>query len=197
MAFIGLRTPPETSRLLCDIGVPGTKTPRGDHHVTLVFLGSGIGVDVLAEAVKATYSVTSKTRPFTVRTTRVISFPTNPDDQDGHPVIACIESDELHELQADLVRALDEAGVDFSKKFPTYRPHVTLAYSPEPVEEFRIPIIEWGAHEIVMWGGDDGDRKLTVTFPLALRQTAATTADRVSARFRTLAAPDVPAAIRS
>ncbi len=168
MAFIGLAVPASTSRLFGDIEVPGDKTPRDHHHVTLVYLGDDLPIDVLAEAIKATYSVTAQTRPFTVRTTRVASFPINADDKDAHPVIAHIESDDLHELRANLTDRFKDAGVEFNNKFPKYRPHVTLAYAPDAVEEFRIPTIEWGAHEIIMWGGDEGDRKLTVTFPLAL-----------------------------
>jgi 2'-5' RNA ligase len=155
--------------------------------VTLVYIGDNVPIDVLAEVIKATYSVTSQTRPFTVRTTRVGSFPVNKDDQDAHPVIAHIESDDLHELHENLGNALDDAGVDFSKKFPVYRPHVTLAYAEDAVEELRIPTIEWGAHEIIMWGGDEGDRKLTVTFPLALTPFDVTAmAQRVASRFTLL-----------
>jgi 2'-5' RNA ligase len=187
MAFVGIAVPASTSRLFGDIDVPGEKTPRDHHHITLVYIGDQIPIEVLAEAIKATYAVTSQTRPFTVRTTRVASFPVNPDDQQGHPVIAHIESDELHELRANLTDHFKDAGVSFNQKYPKYRPHVTLAYAPEAVEEFRIPTIEWGAHEVVLWGGDSGDQRLTVNFPLALSHsvtaTEAATTDRVVERF--------------
>jgi 2'-5' RNA ligase len=187
MAFIGIAVPNATARLFGDIEVPGTREPSASLHVTLVYIGSGVAIDVIAEAVKATYAVTAKTRPFTVGTTRVTSFPINPDDQGGHPIIARVESDDLHDLRQNLVDALTDAGVDFNNKFPDYKPHVTLAYAPEAVEEFRIPTIEWGAHEIVMWGGDEGDGRLTVTFPLALKArdsvTAAAMPRRVAERF--------------
>lgn len=188
MAFIGIQVPHSTARLFGDIEAPGAKTPSASMHVTILYIGEDIPIEVLASAVKAAFSVTSQTRPFTVRTTRVMSFPAN-DDQEGHPVIACIESDSLHELHDALAEAFEEAGVDFSKKYPVYKPHVTLAYAPEAVDEFRIPTIEWGAHEVVLWGGDEGDRKLVVTFPLALTPPASATvtaalAGRVTERFR-------------
>lgn len=167
MAFVGLAVPGSASRLFGDIEVPGEKTPRDHHHVTLAYIGDDVPIETLAEAIKATYAVTATTRPFTVRTSRVSSFPVDSDEQ-GHPVVAHIESDELHELRARLTDRFKDAGVDFSKKFPKYKPHVTLAYAPEAVEEFRIPTIEWGAHEVVLWGGDEGDQRLTVTFPFAL-----------------------------
>ena len=181
MAFIGFRTPHETSRLLGDIDVPGEKVEQGHHHITLLFLGSGVPIEAIAEAVKATYAVTQRTKPFTVRTSRVTCFPVNPEDQDGYPIIARVESDALHDLREELAKSFNDAGVEFNQKFPDYKPHVTLAYSPEPVEDMRIPTIEWGAHEVVLWGGDNGDRKLTVTFPLALApldKTAARVAER-------------------
>lgn len=187
MAFIGIEVPHSTARLFGEIEVPGTRESSASLHVTLVYIGSNVAIDAIADAVKATYAVTAKTRPFTVRATRVTSFPVNPDDQGGHPIIARIDSDELHGLRENLVEALDEAGVEFNNKFPEYKPHVTLAYAPEAIEEFRIPTIEWGAHEIVMWGGDEGDGRLTVTFPLALKApkavAAAALSQRVAERF--------------
>lgn len=189
MAILAISVPHQTARLFSDIDVPGKREAVSSMHVTLVYIGSDVPIDVLAEAVKATYAVTSKTEPFTVRATRVMSFPVNPDDEDGHPVVARLDSDALHAFRSNLARSLDEAGVEFNKKFPDYKPHVTLAYAPEPVEEFRIPAIEWGAHEIVLWGSDEGDGRLMVTFPFSFgapetdSRTAAI-ARRVSHRFR-------------
>jgi 2'-5' RNA ligase len=190
MAFIGIQVPHSTARLFGDIEVPGNKTPSASMHVTILYMGKDVPIDDLAEAVKATYAVTARTRPFTVRTTRVSSFPSNPDDQDGYPIIARIESDDLHEFREALAASFDAAGLDYSKKFPEYKPHVTVSYSPEPVEDVRIPTIEWGAHEIVMWGGDEGDRKLTATFPLVLMR-ADVTARRVAERFRMASQPSL------
>lgn len=182
MAFIGLAVPRETSRLFSDIEVPGQKTEIGTYHITLMYIGKEIPIEVLAEALKATYAVTSETKPFTVRTSRVVSFP--PGD-DGHPVIARVESDPLHDLREALVASFNDAGVDFNQKYPDFKPHVTLSYAEEPVEEFRIPTVEWGAHELVLWGGDDGDKKLVVTFPFvlgSLDRTAARVANRFMAQ---------------
>jgi len=178
MAFIGLAVPHETSRLFSDVEVPGKKTEMGTYHITLLYLGKEVPIESLAEALKATYAVTSRTKPFTVRTSRVVSFP--PGD-DGHPVIAMVESDALHDLRGTLEASFEALGVEFDRKYPDYRPHVTLAYGDEAVEEFRIPTVEWGAHELVLWGGDDGDKKVVIKFPFVLEpldKTAARVADR-------------------
>src|SRR4051812_1114269 len=108
MAILAIEVPHQTARLFSEIDVPGTREPLSSMHITLVYIGDEIAIDVLAEAVKAVYSVTAKTRPFTVRTSRVASFPVNPDQKESHPVIARLESDELHEMQQRLVKALDE-----------------------------------------------------------------------------------------
>jgi len=167
MAFLGIEIPHPTARLLSEIDVPGEREAPSAMHITLLYIGKDVPINTLAEAMKATYTVTSKTKPFTVRTSNVTSFPANPDD--GIPIIARVESDALHELRSAVAAAFDKASVEFNKKFPTYRPHVTLSYSKEePVQEITIPTVEWGAHELVLWGGDEADRRLIITFPFSL-----------------------------
>lgn len=179
MAMVGLTVPAATARLLSGIEVPGDRTPRDHMHITLAYLGDDVPMDALARAMEATYEVASTTRPFTVRTSRVASFPVAPDE--AHPVIALVDSDELHAFRARLVERFEDSGVNYNRKYPTYRPHVTLSYAPEAFEEVRVPTIEWGAHDVMLWGGDEGDEKLTVTFPFAL--TASVTAgERATAR---------------
>lgn len=166
MAMVGLRVPHETARLLSEVEVPGQREALSSLHITLLFLGDNVPIEVLAQALVATFNVTSRTRPFTVRTSTLTCFPKG--DNEGVPVICRVDSDPLHELQGRLKTSYETMGVPFSKKHPTYKPHVTLSYSEEEVEEQRIPTVEWGAHELVLWGGDDGDRRLVMTFPFSL-----------------------------
>lgn len=191
MAFIGIAVPHATARLFGEIDVPGDKSAVGAMHITIMYVGKNVAIDVLGKAMEATYAVASKTRPFTVRASRVASFPIDPDDEDGHPVIARVDSDALHTFRNALVASFDELGVEYDNKFPVYRPHVTLSYADEAVEEFTIPTLEWGAHEIVLWGGDTEDRRLSITFPLSmgLPNDAVVTAmaTRVVDRFRSAA----------
>lgn len=165
MAFIGIRVPPETSRLLSGIEVPGDREAPSSMHITMIFLGQDVPIEQIAKAMLATYSITSGTRPFTVQTNRVTFFPRG---DDGVPIICRVDSDPLHELRKAIAAAFDEAGVDFNKKFPEYKPHVTLSYAEEEVEEQRIPTVEWGAHELVLWGGNEGDQRIVITFPFSL-----------------------------
>lgn len=171
MAFVGLRVPHETARLLGEIDVPGKKESVSNLHTTVLYLGKDVPVEQIASAVTAIYEVTSNTKPFTVETSLVTSFPANPED--GIPVIARIESDPLHVLQSSLKDALKRHDVAFSDKYPEYKPHVTLAYlkDGEAPSDKSIPTVTWGVGEMILWGGDTGDNRLIVTFPFSLNGT--------------------------
>lgn len=167
MAFLGLKVPPETARLLSEIECDGKKEAPSSYHITLLFLGSEVPIETLAKALVTTYNITSQTRPFTVSTNRVCCFPKN---EDGVPVICRVDSDPLYDLQAQLAKAYDDAGIEYSKKYE-YKAHLTLAYGETEIEEKRIPKLEWGAHEIVLWGGDTGDNRVVMHFPFSLDTT--------------------------
>lgn len=181
MAFVGIRVPHETARLLSEIDVPGKKDSTAHFHVTVIHLGDNVPIETLAKTMVATFGVTSKLRPFTVSTSRVTCFPAKDKPDAKVPIICRVDSDALHDLWKNLCSAYDSAGIEYSKRFPEFKPHVTVAWTEEPMEEKRIPIVEWGAHEVVLWGGDDGDRRVVVTFPLSLKTSALS--KRVASRF--------------
>lgn len=185
MSMIGIRVPHETGRLLTELDVPGERESMDGLHITLLYIGKSTPIEEIAKAMVTTYSVTTKTRPFTVRTNRLTCFPRN---DDGVPIICRIDSDPLHDFRANLAAAFDTAGVAYNNKFPDYSPHVTLSYADEMIEEMRIPTVEWGAHEVVLWGGDDGDRKIIVTFPFSL-ETVHEAGVRVASRYSTMVPP--------
>jgi 2'-5' RNA ligase len=183
MSFLGLRVPHETARLLGGLDVPGKKEPTSHMHVTMFYFGDEVPIGDLVKVIEVTYGVTSETKPFTVRTSQVTSFPKG---DDGVPIICRVESDALHDLRDKIKTAYEGGEVEFNNNYPEYKPHVTLAYDPEgnSFEEQRIPTVEWGAHELVLWGGDSGDDKLIVTFPFALGDLAdKAAAARVAQRF--------------
>lgn len=165
MAFIGISVPHETARILSELDVPGTKESISHFHITMIYLGSGVPIEQLTDAIKATFKVTAKTKPFSVSTSLVTCFPKN---EDGVPIICRVNSDPLHDLRKRLTSAFSAGGVQYNKKYPDYKPHVTLAYAEEEIEERTIPTVTWGAHELVLWGGDEGDRKLIVRFPFSI-----------------------------
>lgn len=177
MALIGLKVPAETGKLFSNIQVPGAPESRDKYHITIFYLGKDVPMADVAKAMVVTAEVTSATRPFTVRTSRVTCFPKN---EDGVPVICAIESPELHAFRERLKAAYEAAGVSFSNRYPDYKPHMTLAYAEEEeVTDRQIAPIEWGAHELFLWASDDGDKGVAVTFPFS----RLTIAHRVAARF--------------
>lgn len=169
MAMIGLRVPEATARVLGEIPVEGD--PSHHPHVTILNLGDDIPIPTLAVMMVAAYGVAEKYTPFTVRTNLVTSFPS----EDVVPVIAKVESDELHDLWGDLCTAFDQVELDYSKKFPEYKPHVTLAWADEQPEDQSIPTIEWGAHELCIWGGNSGEGRVLIHMPFSVMGRAAST----------------------
>jgi 2'-5' RNA ligase len=177
MAFLGLSVPAPTARVLSEIdfGDFGEKEPPSSMHITVLYVGKEVAIETIASMIPVIFSVAFQTKPFTVATSRVTTFPPNPDD--GVPIIAPIESNDLLAFRKVLCAAFDEAKIEYNKKYPDYRPHVTLGYSQDPLVnadnavDLTIPIIEWGAHELVLWGGDSGDNRLIVTFPLSVVTT--------------------------
>lgn len=183
MAILGIVVPHEAARLLNGLDVPGQRESTDRMHITLFYFGEGLDIEVLTQIIGVTYGVTKDTKPFTVRTNRVASFPKG---DDGVPIICPIESDALHDLRDKIKTVYEVAGVDFSNKFPEYHPHATLAYAEEEgFAEQRIPTVEWGAHELVLWGGDNGDDVLIAHFPFALGDLDKAAA-RVARRFLNL-----------
>jgi 2'-5' RNA ligase len=171
MAMVGLKVPHAEARLLGQIGVPGTREAVDEFHVTLFYLGEKVSVEQLSKCVVACFAVTSVTLPFTCQTSQVTTFPPGPD---GVPIIARVQSTDLHSLRSALKQSFIEQGVEFSDLHPDFKPHVTLAYSKDPlvhtdgVAEQGIPVVEWGVGEIILWGGDQQDDRLVVTFPFNL-----------------------------
>lgn len=175
MAFLGLTVPAPTARLLSEIDISqwGDPEPPGKFHITMLYIGKDIDIARIGSMIEPIFSVTSQTRPFTVATSHATTFPPNPDD--GTPIIARVQSNELHTLRAAIVGAFTSAGIEFSNKYPDYTPHVTLGYSKDPevsgLIDIDFPTLEWGAAELTLWGGDSGDNRIIITFPFSLAMT--------------------------
>lgn len=165
MAFLGIRIPHETGRLLSQIEVPGEKTSLSELHVTLLYFGDEWPISEISKSLEATYDVVSNFHPFIAKMQKVTSFPKSPDGK--VPIITRVESDELHELRDKLAKKFDDEKIEFSKLHKDFKPHVTLAYDDKEPDEEKFHPVEFAVSEIVLWGGDHGDDRIFVTFPLA------------------------------
>lgn len=166
MAALMFVVPDETARILKELDVP-EGTPEHHSHITVVYLGDDVPIETIANVVPILYEVTFQTLPFSVSTGHVTTFPVG---KDGVPVIARVDSPALHEFRAEICRALDAAGQSYSKKFPDYKPHVTLTYAKDPDTKFELsfPKLSWGCHELLLWGANRGTGRLVINFPLSL-----------------------------
>lgn len=172
MSFVGIRIPHEVGRLFSHIPVPGEKVPTDEMHVTLLYIGKATPLEMIGRAVVAAAEVAEAVRPFRLQVSKSTCFPKN---DDGVPIICPVESPDLHELNSQLKAAFDKHNVDYSKKFPDYKPHVTLSYASDLIQEesFAEPL-EWSAYEMVLWAGDSGDDRVSATFPFAFPKKIAT-----------------------
>jgi 2'-5' RNA ligase len=165
LAFLGIRVPAEVGRLITGLEVPGEKESPSEYHITILCFDDNWPISAISKALEATYDVVSKFNPFRVTSEKISHFP--PFEDNPIPIIAPIESKELHKLRDKLVEAFEEDDIDFKKNFPDFKPHITLAYSKDEHDDSAIdPAIEFTVSEIVLWGGDHGDDRIFITFPL-------------------------------
>lgn len=164
MAFLGIKVPHPTARLLSGIDIPGIKEGTAELHITILCFEENWAISEISKALESTYEVVSKIKPFLVTVDSVGCFPKKEDKP--CPIIAKVSSKELHDLNKKLRKKFDKDGIEYSKTFKDYKPHITLSYSDKEVDEFKIDNMDFSVPEIVLWGGDHGDDRIFITFPL-------------------------------
>lgn len=164
MAFLGIKVPESTGRLLNQIDVPGKKESISEYHVTMLFFGEDWPIKEVSKTLEATYEALKDVKPFTIKTSKVMSFP-KPEDEPC-AIIARVESDELHDLNDKLKKKFDKVGIEYSKKFKEYKPHITLAYADEEIDESKFDTIKFEVNNLVLWAGDYGNNRLFIDFLL-------------------------------
>src|SRR5579859_276582 len=166
MSFLGIRITPDVGRLLQNLQVPGDLETPSEYHITLLCFDDDWAISKIAQALEATYDIVSQINPFQVTGKKISHF--SPMEKDKPvPIIIPIESKELMGLHKKLAKKFDDQGLEFKKTFKEYKPHITLAYSKDGFDDFKIdPTIEFTVNELVLWGGDNGDERVFITFPL-------------------------------
>ncbi len=167
MAYIFLRVPPDAASKLAQIHSTGEVTPLDDMHVTLAFLGNNYSADKVLEAVRVCAGVAASFPAPVMKAALLVSFPENPDYRPGYPVVVRVLSPALHVIQARLCAALDAAGLDYSKRFPTYKPHVTLSHDVTPPRPRSLDLFAWTSGHIMVCGGDKGNGGIFAGLPFA------------------------------
>lgn len=164
MAFLGIRIPQETGRLLSCLEVPGNKEGSSEYHITLLCFEDNWPISEVSKSIEATHDIISKTKPFMVSVNEITCFPKRADNP--VPIIAKVESKELHDLRGKLVKSFDKNKIEFSKLHKDFKPHITLSYAEEEIDDYDISPVKFMVQELVLWCGDHGDDRLFVTFPL-------------------------------
>lgn len=162
MAYISFMVPPEAAAELSKLYTEGDLSPPEEMHVTLAFLSKSTPPSQVLRAIAACQVVASTSAPILMHAALLTSFPPNPDHRDGVPVIVRVVSDALHSFQARLLAELDKFGVEYSKKFPEYKPHVTLSHthSSERPTPMKVGPVSWTSDTVMVWGGEDHHKGL-------------------------------------
>lgn len=167
MSLIGFRLPVEAGLLLEQAEVPGDRESSSDFHVTSVYPGRSTPVVTLAKILVVVQRVSERFGPFDVTLADIASFPAG---DDGVPVICPVDSPEMHAFHHAVKAGLDAAGVPYSKKWPEYKPHVTLSYVrdgsvKEVVGKLASPV-SFTLYGASLWGDEGcGMIRAEVPFP--------------------------------
>lgn len=165
MAFLGIRVPSECGRLLKGLEVSGEKESPSEYHITILCFEDNWPLEKIAKTIKVVQPIIAETESFLVKTSKVSHFDAT--ENKPTPIIAPIDSSELHDLHKKLSKAFDKAGIPFKKTFKEFNPHITLAYSDDGHDDYKMDRkVEFYVHEIVLWGGDNGDDRLFITMPV-------------------------------
>jgi 2'-5' RNA ligase len=164
MAFLGIKVPEQTGRLLNQIKVPGKKESISEYHVTMLYFGENYPIKEVSKTLEATYEALEDVKPFLIKTSRVESFPKP--EHEPCAIIARVDSEELHELNDKLKKKFDKVGVEYSKKFKDFKPHITLAYADDEIDKIKIETVQFEVTNLVLWAGDYGGNRLFVDFLL-------------------------------
>lgn len=163
MAFLGIKIPHPTARLLSGIELEGDNVSPSDMHITILHFENDWAISEMVKAMEVTYDIVADIKPFLIKVKNIICFPKR---NEKCAIVAEVESKKLHQLQQKLAKKFDKKHIDFSKTFKDYKPHITLSYAKEQIKDFEIDTVEFSVPEIVIWGGDNGDNRIFITFPL-------------------------------
>lgn len=170
MAFLGIKIPFDLAQLLHKIEVPGVKEPLENLHITLLhFTTSALPVAEVGKMIEIAYDVISDMNPFSIEFGVIDSFPKGDKD---YPIILPITSKDLAKMHSNLKKEFDKAKLDFSKKFKTFRPHITLSYSETPVKKKKIETLSFTVTEVTLWAGGREEEGVEVKIPLKMESLA-------------------------
>lgn len=165
MAFLGIKIPADIARLFRGLDLPGEKVAESEYHITVLMFEENWPIKEVAKAMESSFEVLKDTEPFTVSLDKVTCFPKREDNP--CPIIMKVTSKDLQKLNSNLKKEFDKSNIEYSKTFKDFKPHITLSYADREIDDMKIePAMEFTVTEVVLWGGDHGDDRIFITFPL-------------------------------
>lgn len=175
MALVAFTIPPNVGRrLMPKPEVPGDLEELEQYHITLAYIDEASSPTNMAALLEAVAELTERSAPISAVVEEISNFNKG---EDGYPIVCHVESKALHQFQKDLLKVLDKAGIEYSKKWPEYRPHITLSYAQEPYQA-KIDEVALSLDSVVILS--DFYENLPVEVYLPLRNDVA---KRVAARY--------------
>lgn len=163
--MIGLKIPDEISEKLFKISVPGKKFSKEEMHITMFYFKNKLSIKDILKIVQIMYNVINKFNSVSIKGTTISTFEKG---DDGVPIIIPIVSEELLDIRKKMAKELDDENLSYSKKWPEFKPHLTLSFSTKEMEDKKLDKnISWKASEVVLWAGDwQTDPGILVSIPI-------------------------------
>ena len=156
--MIALPIPHEVCKLLNKIKVPGDKTNVEDYHLTLFSLDDNLKIDEIEKIIEPVFELAKKSVPFKIILKEFTTF----EGGDKIPIICRLNTEEIFKFREALKKKLDKAGIEYSNKFPEFKPHITLSYHKEKVKDKSFDKISFEIDSVAIYGGDEGREKIYV-----------------------------------
>lgn len=153
MSIIAIKVPKKEANYLYDIDTPGEKVSAEDKHITVLYF-DGEGPEVAKKVLDCLAEFPVYMDSISIESGEVDVFS---EGDDGVPVFAKVESQELNKFREALIDILDANGIEYSKKFKDFKPHITLSYSPEKIDGFPLDKkIEFSVSKYCYWDKNNG-----------------------------------------
>jgi hypothetical protein len=137
------------------LAIPGGM-PQQDMHITLAMLAKDITETPVNKArlLAAVQQWATTQTPIQVDLDHLTRFD---GDTETYPVVVRSYTQALMDLRADLVAALDNAGIAIDTTYPDYKPHATLCYLPQgsPLPAVPEPNVHGNLSQVWVAYGDE------------------------------------------
>ena len=164
MAFLGIKIPEDIASKLKRIDVLGKK--EDDLHITLFYFPDKLEIEDISKTIEAVLEISEETNPFEISISEINCFSKG---DSGVPIKLEVESPKLIKIRKNLAGLLDEKGVQYSQKWPEFKPHITLSYAEKAIKPIKFKPLKILISELCFWAGDWGPTKMVCTFPLEIQ----------------------------